>query len=199
MYDRSRCDHPLDCRVSRREVSWQFLGFPVLDEMRLPQLNLGQLVAKRAVAVGASSGLLLTALMMAGIGTAIEPVSRERPSSSRKDAAGVTSSSYIRKLHGVHVDAEETLDSYRSGVAGWAISELLPSEDPQIARRGAVLCRTRLDELPQLINVLSREMLPVGDQPATPPELKWTVPIRAQRGYGQRWRVGEAPRRRQAP
>jgi sugar transferase (PEP-CTERM system associated) len=62
----------------------------------------------------------------------------------------------ILKLRTMRIDAE------RSG-AVWAASG-----DKRITRLGAFLRRTRLDELPQLINVLSGEMSFVGPRPERP-------------------------------
>lgn len=62
----------------------------------------------------------------------------------------------INKLRTMRVDAE-------AGGAIWAAEK-----DTRITRIGAVLRRTRLDELPQLLNVLRGEMSFVGPRPERP-------------------------------
>ena len=74
----------------------------------------------------------------------------------------------IIKLRSMHVNAEQ------NGEAQWATQD-----DPRITRVGRVLRKTRLDELPQLINVLRGEMSFIGPRPERPEfvsELEQCIP-----------------------
>ena len=62
----------------------------------------------------------------------------------------------VLKFRSMTVDAEQ-------GEAVWAIKN-----DPRVTRVGAFIRRTRIDELPQLINVLRGEMSFVGPRPERP-------------------------------
>lgn len=63
----------------------------------------------------------------------------------------------ILKFRSMSVDAE------KDGVAQWA-----KSNDNRITRVGSIIRRTRLDELPQLLNVLKGDMSFVGPRPERP-------------------------------
>jgi sugar transferase (PEP-CTERM system associated) len=66
------------------------------------------------------------------------------------------------------------LDAEPDGVARWAIES-----DPRVTRVGRFIRRNRIDELPQLINVIRGDMSFVGPRPERPTfvnELKRTIP-----------------------
>ncbi len=80
----------------------------------------------------------------------------------------------IMKLRSMRVDAED-------GAAQWA-----SADDPRATRVGRVLRRTRLDELPQLVNILFGEMSFVGPRPERPEfvsELERTIPFYSWRHF----------------
>jgi sugar transferase (PEP-CTERM system associated) len=66
-------------------------------------------------------------------------------------------------------------DAERDGVARWAVKA-----DPRVTRVGRVIRKLRIDELPQLLNVLRGEMSFVGPRPERPSfvqELKRDIPF----------------------
>jgi lipopolysaccharide/colanic/teichoic acid biosynthesis glycosyltransferase len=63
----------------------------------------------------------------------------------------------ILKFRSMYVDAEA------DSVPRWA-----QINDPRVTRIGAILRRTRIDELPQLVNVLRGDMSVVGPRPERP-------------------------------
>ncbi|CAK1804890.1 sugar transferase [Vibrio crassostreae] len=82
----------------------------------------------------------------------------------------------IMKFRSMYQDAES-----RSG-AVWATQN-----DPRITPVGRFLRKTRLDELPQLINVLKGEMSLIGPRPERPTfytKLENEIPYFADRTYG---------------
>jgi sugar transferase (PEP-CTERM system associated) len=86
------------------------------------------------------------------------------------------------KLFQVHKFRSMRMDAESDGVARWATKN-----DSRITRVGAVIRKTRLDELPQLFNVLRGEMSIVGPRPERPEfveQLAKEIPF-----YNERHRV----------
>lgn len=84
---------------------------------------------------------------------------------------------HILKFRSMRVDAE------RDGQAVWA-----GENDSRVTRVGAFMRRTRIDELPQVLNVLAGRMSLVGPRPERPEfvaELSRTVPFYAERHFAK--------------
>lgn len=57
---------------------------------------------------------------------------------------------------------------------------LTTARDPRITRLGRLLRTTKLDELPQLVNVVRGEMALVGPRPEAPELVSWSDPLQAE-------------------
>ena len=161
----------LECKVAGFPVK-QYLSF-VEKEIRrvdLKRMELGWLlysdgfyfgvidrVLKRVLDLAVSATLLLVFgpwLLLAMAAVKLDDGGPVFYSQERVTKAG--RSFRIRKLRTMRVDAE-------AGGAVWAASK-----DDRITRVGVFLRRTRLDELPQLFNVLRGDMSLVGPRPERP-------------------------------
>jgi sugar transferase (PEP-CTERM system associated) len=124
---------------------------------------------KRVFDVGCSLVLLGLATPVMLLAVAAILIETGRPVFYRQERVGRGGSTFsCLKFRSMHVDAE------RDGVARWA-----SRSDPRVTRVGRVLRKTRIDEIPQLINVLRGEMSLVGPRPERPAfvsELSRTVP-----------------------
>ncbi len=139
--------------------------------------------AKRAVdIVAALAGLVLLALIWIPIALAIKlesrgPVlfSQRRVGRSTRDATYLFD---LLKFRSMYTDAELLTGPVYAG-----------KNDPRITRVGRFLRKTRLDELPQFINVLKGEMSLIGPRPERPyfvRKLHDELPFYADRTIGLR-------------
>lgn len=138
-------------------------------------------IAKRAVdVVGACVGLSVTALAYPAIALAIKLDSRG-PVLFRQERVGEIGPDGSRlfqmiKFRTMSVDAEAGTG------AVWATKV-----DARVTRVGRFLRKTRLDELPQFVNVLRGEMSLIGPRPERPTiagRLDAAIPYYAERLYG---------------
>lgn len=132
---------------------------------------------KRALDVAAASiGLVLASPLMAAVALAVKLTSKG-PVLYHQQRTGLNGRPFtVHKFRTMCQDAEA-----KTGPT-WATAA-----DPRITKIGAFLRRTRLDEVPQLWNVLSGEMSIVGPRPERPEfvrELTEQIPF-----YGQRHSV----------
>ncbi|MDA0147617.1 sugar transferase [Vibrio sp. LaRot3] len=138
-------------------------------------------VAKRLFdLLGSVAALVLLAPIMPLIAIAIKTTSKG-PVFYRQQRVGKSTPDKMEffdiiKFRTMYQDAEA-----RSG-AVWA-----SSNDPRITPVGRFLRKTRLDEIPQLLNVLKGEMSLIGPRPERPSfynKLETAIPYFADRTYG---------------
>ena len=140
-------------------------------------------LAKRLVdAAIAGAALVMLAPLLLIIGTLVR-LDSKGPALFRQLRIGAARTDRTElfemiKFRTMVVDAEDVTG------AVWA-----KRKDPRVTRLGRLLRNTRLDELPQLINVLRGEMSLIGPRPERPgfyKKLEMQIPFFAERTYGLR-------------
>ncbi len=113
---------------------------------------------KRAFDIVAATVLLILALPVMLFAALAIFVESGLPIIYRQERVGRGGRTFmVLKFRSMRTDAE------RDGVARWAVAG-----DSRITRVGRILRKTRIDELPQLINVLRGDMSLVGPRPERP-------------------------------
>lgn len=145
--------------------------------------------AKRALDLTAASiGLMLTSPLLLGIAAAVRAES-PGPVFFRQQRLGLGGRPFtILKFRSMHVRADE--GEHRVHISRLLRQKGAPSEDAtwvpiesdaRVTRVGALLRRSHLDELPQLINILRGEMSLVGPRPPIPYEVELYQPWHLRR------------------
>lgn len=140
-------------------------------------------IAKRAMDIGGSVALLALTLPLFPLVAMLIKLESRGPVFFRQRRVGRvradrTELFMMIKFRSMRQDAEK-----KSG-AVWAVKN-----DPRVTRVGRFLRKTRLDELPQLLNVLKGEMSLVGPRPERPElygELERKIPFYRERTFGLR-------------
>ena len=142
----------------------------------------GYRMAKRTLDIGASSiGLVVLSPVLAGIAVAVR-LDSPGPILFRQERLGLAGRPFACfKFRTMHVASDES--AHRRHVSRLIRENeaeegtWLPIErDARVTRLGAVLRRSHLDELPQLLNILRGEMSLVGPRPAIPYEVELYQP-----------------------
>ncbi len=145
-------------------------GLPLLS-IGVPPLSRTARAAKRALDVSvATLGLLLSAPLMLVIAIAVK-LDSPGPVFFRQPRAGWGGRTFdLFKFRSMCVDAEsvKTLFEGSNDLDDGVMFKI--HEDPRVTKVGRFLRRSSLDELPQLVNVLTGEMSLVGPRPLILPE-----------------------------
>ena len=148
----------------------EFAGVPMID-LRAPALSDYQRLVKRTFDLAVGGLLFLLTLPLYGIIGLVIKLDSRGPILFRQQRVGENGQLFdMLKFRSMYVGAEEleqrTADISKDGIANYKTPN-----DPRVTRVGALLRRSSLDELPQLVNVLKGEMSLVGPRP----ELPWLV------------------------
>ena len=162
----------LDCRLAGVKVTdlaaffERVHGQVPIDSLKVSWLIYGQgfrqsalrALVKRTLDLAASAVLCLVALPLVGIAALAIALEGGGPVIYRQERVGLRGRIFtVYKLRSMAQDAE------REGCPRWATDD-----DPRVTRIGRLIRRTRIDELPQLWNVLKGEMSFVGPRPERP-------------------------------
>lgn len=129
---------------------------PIDDGMTRAELRLDTFIRRAVDVVGASIGLLLAAPLLLAVAVAVRVTSRG-PALYKQVRAGQAGRLFtMLKFRSMVISA---------GNGGPLVSD---RSDPRITRIGAFLRASKLDELPQLVNVLRGEMTLIGPRPEVP-------------------------------
>jgi sugar transferase (PEP-CTERM system associated) len=162
----------LDCKIAGVKVSDLSTYFEkMLGQIRIDQLHAGWLIfgngfsqgafreiAKRLFDIVSSIVLLALAAPIMLIAAACIKVESRGPVFYRQERVGQDGATFsVLKFRSMRVDAEP------DGKPQWACAK-----DDRVTRVGAFIRRFRIDEFPQLLNVLSGRMSLVGPRPERP-------------------------------
>jgi len=180
----------LDCKLRGvpvfNEASFceQHLGRIDLDSLRADWLLFADGFAngwatntiKRSLDIGASLVMLLLTLPLMLLTALLIRLDTPGPVLYRQTRVGLHGRPFtLLKFRSMTIDAEA------SGNARWA-----SQQDPRITRVGSFIRPMRIDELPQLLNVLLGEMSLIGPRPERPQfveQLSRIIPFYRERSY----------------
>lgn len=159
-----------------RKISWGRS-----DPLDVRYVSRSAAFAKRALDICAAlCALAVTAILFIPIALAIKLDSRG-PIFYRQMRVGERTPRYTKLFYLIKFRTMRTDAETKSGPV-WS-----SAQDPRITRVGRFMRKTRLDELPQCINVLCGEMSVVGPRPERPAffnKLEAEIPFYVERTYG---------------
>ena len=173
---RERRGLPLEALMECRLAGVNVTDFPSFWERQTGQIDLDEMtpswlifsngftttwqgeVAKRLFDVVVSLLLLIMTLPVTVATAVLVKLGTPGPIFYRQERVGANGKTFnVLKFRSMGVDAE------KDGIARWA-----QNSDPRVTKVGAFIRRTRIDEIPQVINVLFGQMSFVGPRPERP-------------------------------
>jgi exopolysaccharide biosynthesis polyprenyl glycosylphosphotransferase len=149
----------------------QVAGLPLIH-VTTPTLEAGQRVAKRLFDLFAAGLLLLVASPVMILVAILIKVDSAGPILFRQERVGMEGKHFnMLKFRSMVVDAEARLvELARENEGSGPLFKM--RNDPRVTRIGGFLRRFSVDELPQLLNVLSGSMSLIGPRPPLPREVE---------------------------
>lgn len=167
---------PAPTEMERRRTLEQ-----VVAEIRPQHRSRRSLVVKRTIdVIGSTVGIVILSPLFLLLIIAVKLTSRG-PAFFVQDRCGYHGRVFrFYKFRTMVVDAEQRKAEleHLNEIKGPAFKL---TRDPRVTKLGAILRKTSLDELPQLFNVLKRDMSLVGPRPPLPDEVKQYNAQQAQR------------------
>lgn len=137
--------------IESLKVSWLIYGHGFRQ-------NVLRLIVKRCFDIVVSASMIVVVAPLVSLAALLIAAEGRGPVIYRQERVGYQGHTFtVYKLRSMSLDAE------KDGKARWATSN-----DSRITRVGRLIRRTRIDELPQLLNVLKGEMSFVGPRPERP-------------------------------
>ena len=138
-------------------------------------------------------GLILISPLLLLIAIAIK-IESPGPAIHKRQVMGMNGAKfYAYKFRSMHTNGDEILEAHPELKAELEENQKLKN-DPRVTRIGKFIRKASIDELPQLLNVLRREMSLVGPRMISPPEVekyqKWNINLLTVRpGITGPWQV----------
>ena len=144
--------------IPSKPYTEDLMGLPVINIRYVPLTNTGNIIIKRIMdIIGSLAGILITSPVMLASALLVKLTS-PGPVIFRQERVGLHNRPfYMYKFRSMEQQApgEEK--------KAWTVRD-----DPRVTPVGRFLRRTRLDELPQLFNILKGDMSLVGPRPERP-------------------------------
>jgi len=174
----------------------EFAGVPMISYGPMPHDEINAFLKRTVDVIVAAVSLVIAMPLMAAIAVAIR-IFDPGPALFRQVRLGERGRPFrMWKFRTMRTDAEEVLLADPELYARYVANnyKLADAEDPRISRIGALLRKTSLDELPQLVNVLKGDMTLVGPRPIVPRELEMYAPyhdllLSVRPGLTGQWQV----------